>query len=130
MFIRKKSNKSGSVSVQLISKSRGKYRVIESVGTGRTEQEISDLVLKARSLLRQHRGNLELFADEEEFHYTGILSPLSNDQIRAVGPELIYGRLFDKIGYHVVADNLFRHLVVTRLYNPGSKLKATDYLRH
>lgn len=129
MFIRKKPNKSGSISIQIISKERNRYKVIESVGVGHSEQEIANLVLKARAILKQRQGNLELFVDEEEFVYESILSNLSNNQIQVIGPELIYGRLFDKIGYNQIEEEMFRHLVITRLYNPGSKLKTIDYLR-
>lgn len=128
MFIRQKRNKSGSISVQIISKSSGRYKVVESIGSGKSEQELSLLMLKARSVLKQLEGNLELFTDEEESNYEHILSSISNNQIQVIGPELIYGRLFDKIGYNRIEDKLFRHLVITRLYNPGSKLKTIDYL--
>ena len=130
MFIRKKSNKSGSVSIQIISKARGRYRVVESVGVGRSEQEISNLYKKAQLLLKQHSGNLELFVDEEESTYESFLSFLNNDHIQVIGPELIYGSLFDKIGYNQIKELMFRHLVITRLYNPGSKLKTVEYLRN
>jgi hypothetical protein len=59
MFIRKKPNKSGSTSVQIILKERGRYRVLESVGVGHSEQEISALLLKARFLLKQHQRQPE-----------------------------------------------------------------------
>ena len=130
MFIRKKQNKSGSISVQIISKSHGRYKIIDSVGIGRTAQEISNLMLKARALLKQHQGTLELFTDEEDSQYESILGSITNDQIQVAGPELIYGRLFDKLGFGQIPDEMFRHLVLTRLYNPGSKLKAIDYLRN
>ena len=58
------------------------------------------------------------------------MSSIGQDQLRLVGPDLIYGRLFDKIGFASVktSDNdIFKSLVVTRLYRPGSKLKT---LRH
>jgi hypothetical protein len=129
MFIRKKPNKSGCVSIQIVSKKQGRYRVVESVGVGHNEHEISSLLLKAQALLRQVKGNLELFVDKEEVVFDSILSSLSNHQIQIVGPELIYGSLFDKIGYNQIKEELFRHLVITRLYNPGSKLKTIDYLR-
>ncbi len=103
---------------------------MESVGVGRSEQDISTLMLKARSLLKQLQGNLDLFVDEEESVYELILSNLSNDHIQVAGPELIYGKLFDKIGFNKIEEPMFRHLVITRLYNPGSKLKTIDYLRN
>lgn len=81
MFIRQKRNKLGSISVQIISKSGGRYKVVESIGSGKSEQEISSLRLKARSVLRRLQGNLELFTDEEESQYENIFSPISNNQI-------------------------------------------------
>src|ERR1019366_9065397 len=35
---------------------------------------------------------------------------------------------FDEIGFNNIKDELFRHLVLTRLCYPVSKLKTTDYL--
>ena len=50
-------------------------------------------------------------------------------QIQVIGPELIYGRLYDKIGYSGINNEMFRHLVICRLFNPGSKLRTVEYLR-
>jgi hypothetical protein len=43
MFLRKKSNKSGSVSVQIIAKQRGKYKVEQTIGSSKNEQELQRL---------------------------------------------------------------------------------------
>ena len=45
-----------------------------------------------------------------------------------VDPELIFGTLYDKIGYGCIANKMFRHLVICRLFNPGSKLKTMECL--
>jgi hypothetical protein len=45
-----------------------------------------------------------------------------------VGPELLLGQIFDFIGFNSIEDDLFRHLVITRIVYPVSKLKTTDYL--
>ncbi len=58
-----------------------------------------------------------------------FLSGISNTQIQLIGPELIYGRLYDKIGYSGINNEMFRHLVICRLFNPGSKLRTVEYLR-
>lgn len=52
---------------------------------------------------------------------------LSNSQIPVDGPEAIFGRLFDCVGYGQIGG-LFRPLVLSRLVAPGSKLKTADYL--
>ena len=38
MFVRKKRNKSGSVSVQIIKKENGKNRVVESIGCSKDKK--------------------------------------------------------------------------------------------
>ncbi|MCB0649994.1 MAG: hypothetical protein KDC85_01815 [Saprospiraceae bacterium] len=53
MFIRKKKNKSGSQSVQIISKARGKYKVITTIGSGKTEQELQRLLYIAQEELER-----------------------------------------------------------------------------
>ncbi|MFW6364763.1 MAG: hypothetical protein ACOCZ4_02025 [Bacteroidota bacterium] len=40
MFVRTKKNKSGSTSIQIISKARGKYKVVKTIGCATTRQEI------------------------------------------------------------------------------------------
>jgi len=62
MFIRRKKNKTGSISIQVIDKSKGHYRVIKSFGTGNTEVEIIRLEEYARQYVREQTGmNLSLF---------------------------------------------------------------------
>jgi hypothetical protein len=41
--LRKKKNVSGSISIQVISKAKGKYKVLKSIGAGNTNQEIEKL---------------------------------------------------------------------------------------
>jgi transposase len=129
MYIRRKSNKTGTVSVQVISKHSGKYRVKRSFGTGRTEQELVHLEEHARQFITKQRGFVgELFADEDEIRLEDFLSTISNTQVQVIGPELIFGQLYDKIGYDKIGIEMFRHLIISRLFNPGSKLKTIDYL--
>jgi hypothetical protein len=129
MFVRRKSNKTGTVSVQVISKLRGSYKVLQSFGVGRTEIEITRLEEKARQFILEQTGlTNDLFEDEDEVKIEHFVSTLSNHQLQVIGPELIFGSLYDKIGYGAIKEVMFRHLVITRLFNPGSKLKAIDYL--
>ena len=128
MFIRQKNNKSGTVSIQIIDKSRGRYKVIKTVGSSLDPLELDRLNAQAKSeLIRMSRQlDLNFNVDREkeliDLFFKGI------DKIRLVGPELILGKLFDEIGFNGIKDELFRHLVITRLCNPVSKLKTTDYL--
>jgi len=131
MFVRRKPNKTGTVSVQVISKYGGKYKVVRSFGVGCTEVEIIRLEEKARQFIREQTGlTNELFENEDEVKINTFVSTLSNSHLQVIGPELIFGKLYDRIGYGSIREEgeMFRHLVITRLFNPGSKLKTIDYL--
>ena len=41
-----------------------------------------------------------------------LVETLCNANIRVIGPELIFGTLFDRIGLKQIPDELFRHLVL------------------
>ncbi len=130
MFIRKKRNKSGSVSVQIVDKSDG-YRVIKTVGSSKDEGTIDFFYRKAKRVIDTALGKQsELFSckDPQDTAIRGFLGTLSNAQIRVIGPELIFGSLFDRIGFGTIPEPLFRHIVITRLAHPVSKLKTVDYL--
>lgn len=130
MFVRKKKNKSGLISVQIIDKSFGKYKVIQTVGSSLDLNEIDKLYQEGyriiATLQKQHSFNFLSHADENILNFT---KSLSNTNITAVGAELVFGKLFDSIGFNIVKDQLFKDLVLSRIIYQGSKLKLTDYLR-
>ena len=129
MFIRKKRNKSGTVSVQIIDKSAG-YKVVKTIGSSGNGETVSLFVKKAQHFIHSHGGNQGIFAFETQSNKAiqGFLQQLSNGQIRVIGPELILGTLFDRLGFNVIKEDLFRHIVIARLAYPVSKLKTVDYL--
>lgn len=49
-------------------------------------------------------------------------------KVLLIGPELILGKLYDEIGFGQVGGELLRHLVISRLVFPLSKLKTCEYL--
>lgn len=128
MFLRKLKNRSGSISVQIISKSGGKYKVVKTIGSGRTEQEIQKLEFLGKQELERLSMQPKLFVSKTDTIVDSIFELLSNASIRVVGPELIFGKIFDKIGFNEIKEELFRHLVISRLAFPLSKLKTIEYL--
>lgn len=128
MFVRKKLNKSGIISVQIIEKVSGKSTLVKTIGSSADPIEISSLVIKGKqfidTLKRQTSFYFDKYNEEQlvDLFFTGI------KELSLVGPELLLGKLFDEIGFNAIKDDLFRHLVLTRLCYPVSKLKTTDYL--
>jgi len=128
MFKRKKKNKSGSTSVQLILKSHGKYKVLKTIGCGRTEQEIQKLIYLGKQELERLPNQSKLFISESDTIVDQVFSVLENASIKTVGPEIIFGKIYDSIGFNAIKEVLFRHLVIARLVFPLSKLKTVEYL--
>lgn len=73
-------------------------------------------------------GSISMFVNREDAKLESFISDLSNSQVQVIGPELIFGKIYDALGFSQIESDLFRHLVITRLFHPGSKLKAIDYL--
>ena len=128
MFVRTKRNSSGSTSVQVISKARGRYKVVKSLGSATTQQEIDQLVQSAQQEIDRLSKPQKLFRSETDEMIVSVLSSLSNSNIQTVGPEIIFGKIFDHVGFREVEEDLFRHLVISRLAFPLSKLKTIEYL--
>jgi transposase len=126
VFVRKKKNKSGVISVQVIDKSTGKYRMIKTIGSSSDSKMIENLVKEGKIWIKNKIGQKELdFTCERVFTET-ILENI--EQITVAGTSLLLGSIFDEIGFHVVDDELFKHLTIARLCFPASKLKTTDFL--
>lgn len=128
MFVRKKKNKSGSVSVQILQKQYGKNKLVQSVGSAFEESDIARLVAKAHYQIYLLTRQRSLFISEQDVSVDSFISEVSNAQIRTIGPELVFGKIYDHIGYNKIDEELFRHLVIARLAFPLSKLKTIEYL--
>lgn len=128
MFVRKKRNKSGSISVQIIDTSSGKPKLHRTIGSSYDPAEIENLFQEGLRQLARFTGQVPFAFEWQEDHW--FLKSLQDGirQIQVIGPELVLGKLFDEIGFNQIKDELFRHLVIARLVFPLSKLKTTEYL--
>jgi transposase len=128
MFIRKKRNASGSTSIQVIQKISNRNKILKIIGSATTWQEIEKLVFLAKQEIENLSEQTKLFNSERDEAVEKNYSQLSNSNIRTVGPEIIFGRIYDSIGFNKIQEDLFRHLVIARLAFPLSKLKTVEYL--
>lgn len=126
MFVRKKKNKSGRISVQVIDKSTGTYRMLKSIGSSKDPDKIAELVAQARQWIEMYQGQLHFDFSQQKALTQEILDHVS--QITTTGPQLLLGKIFDQIGFNELEDDLFKTLVIARLCYPVSKLKTSDYL--
>lgn len=126
MFIRQKKNKSGVVSVQIIDKSSGTYKVLKTIGSSNITSELDCLIQKANAFIQQQTGLQELDFSGSSEVINNILNNITAHKL--VGIELVLGNIFNEIGFNQIKDNLFKDLVLYRLVYPKSKLKTTEYL--
>lgn len=126
MFVRKKPNKSGKISVQVINKIKGKYKVAKTIGSSSIESEVEKLVTLGQEWIKNYKGSIELPFNDEEQVAESVLETV--ESITVSGTELLLDRIFNDIGFNVINDDIFRWLVYSRICFPASKLKTCDYL--
>lgn len=126
MFVRKKRNPSGIISIQIIDKSSGSYKMLKTIGSSSDKQKIEELVQLGREWIKEKQGLLELDFNNTKEQAKVFLDNI--EQINIEGIELLLGKIYDEIGFNKIRDTLFRHLVLSRLSYPASKLKTLDRL--
>ena len=115
MFIRKKANKSGTVSVQVVQKTKTRtQRVVKSFGAASPDDTaaLEKLMQSASSFLQEMEGPALPHMYEEEDVIDDFIGSLSNTQVQVAGPELVFGTLYDRIGYGGIKSGMFRNLVI------------------
>lgn len=131
MFVRKKKNRSGSVSVVVVSKSRGRYEEVRSFGTANTDEEASRLCVRARHWIDTIGSQMPIDFDNEcgrELDETRRVID-NMDAVLLNGTQLLLGQVYDNIGFGEVPDGILRHLVIARVSQPRSKLATVSYLK-
>jgi hypothetical protein len=132
MFVRKKKNPSGIISVQIIDKSFGKYRVLKTIGSSSDTSKVDDLYLQGKIWMNDHLGEQDIFeqaskeADERQVT-DFLLSKVENILIN--GTQLILNRVFKSVGFDKLNNDILKHLVIARLSQPLSKSATVDYLK-
>lgn len=132
MFVRRKKNRSGTTSIIVVDKSKGKFTEVIIIGVGETESEIEALCVRAKKWIDKQCCLLDIFEQDarerEEKQVVGHL--LSNVEIILInGEQLILNRVFQSIGFDALNDDILKHLVVARLSQPMSKAATVDYLK-
>ena len=128
MFVRKKLNKSGSTSVQVLKKVGNSNKLVKTIGVSKDDYQIKLLVQEGKEFIKKFQGQLTfpLFKDT---HYKENLLQLihNNSSIRVVGPDLVLGKIFDNIGFNSINEPLLKRLVISRIVHPASKLSTVNY---
>ena len=131
MFIRRKHNRSGTISVVVVDKSGGRFTEIHRVGVARNEKEAASLEAEGRHWIATYGGqqliDFEDRAGKELQTAEDVLSSITSTRLSAA--QTIIGKVYDSIGFNAIEDEELRHLVIGRICQPMSKKATIDYLR-
>ena len=86
MFVRKKPNASGSLSIQVVQKIRGKYKLVKTIGCAITQRDIENLVNLAKQEIEKLSLQPKLFESETDTTVEKVFASLKNASIRTLGP--------------------------------------------
>ena len=101
MFVRKKKNRSGSISVAVVSKQSGRYREIHVVGVGSDPLTIEKYRREGLLWIKQHSGLPDMFLqyEKEKFERESAEYFFGNiENILLNGTLLILNQVFKLIG--------------------------------
>lgn len=131
MYVRRKKNRSGTTSVVVVDKARGKYCEVKSFGASDSEEKILALIQEAENWIRSYGGQQELdFEDSKGQELEETERVINNmDAVLLNGTQLLLNLIYDSIGFNHIADEILRHLVIARVSQPMSKLATTEYLK-
>jgi transposase len=135
MFVRRKKNRSGSTSVVVVDKSAGHFREMKTIGISFDSKEIEQLCQTGREWIHSFHGQLDLFSSaekEEQVHKEKsvtrqVLGNIENILIN--GTQLILDKVYARIGFDSIHDEVLKQLVIARLCQPASKSGTVDYLK-
>ena len=130
MFVRKKKNRSGTVSVVIADKSSGKFKELKTIGVSSDSDEIARLEIKARQWIDEYSGQLTLDFDENAQALQEVKSTIARiERTLQNMPQFILGHIYDRIGFGAIGDSILRHLVIARICHPQSKVATVAYLK-
>jgi len=132
MFVRKKKNRSGTVSIVIVSKRTGSYKEIHTVGTGVGESEVATLVRQGKEWIRRQDAMPDIFDDyeQEKVELDAVEKFFSTiENILLNGTQLILDRVYRSIGFDRISDKILKDLVIARICQPRSKAATVEYLK-
>jgi hypothetical protein len=100
VFVRKKRNKSGIISIQVINKLEGKSKLVKTIGSAKDINEIERLVIEGKRFIDSYSGQQILdFCSTDNILKSAFQSISTHTE---VGTDLLLGRIFNRdyaIGY-------------------------------
>ncbi len=130
MFVRKKKNRSGSITVVIVDKHHGKFKEIHNFGTVRGDSEVESLCKEGRKWISTHGGiqaSLDFYPEENLLPQTEVFNSIT--EIKQDGAYRLLEKIYESIGFDAIPDKVLKDLTIARICEPRSKLATVDYMR-
>jgi hypothetical protein len=138
MYVKRKKNRSGTTSVVVAEKTPTKYIEHITIGISSDTADIETYIRQGKEWIINYRKKNQPEFDFEQERTKALqegkeqtesfISNIKNILIN--GHQLILNRVFDKIGFNQIQDDVFRQLVLSRLSYPSSKTSTSEYLKN
>lgn len=146
MFVRKVRTASGAVAVQVMRKAGGRDELVEHVGSAHTDAELGVLLERARRIAAEGQQVLDFEVPTPVERVDDVADWRAGELVRPDRPpagvsgagrtvgtssRLLYDVLasvYDRLGFNVVGDAVFRDLVIARIVEPTSKADSMRVL--
>lgn len=146
MFVRKVRTASGAVAVQVMRKAGGRDELVEHVGSAHTDAELGVLLERARRIAAGGQQVLDFEVPTPVERVDDVADWRAGELVRPDRPpagvsgagrtvgtssRLLYDVLasvYDRLGFNVVGDAVFRDLVIARIVEPTSKADSMRVL--
>jgi len=133
MFVRRKKNRTGTISVVVVDKSQGRFKEIKNFGVAHSEEETEELCKQAQEWIFSYGGQQVVefeVAQQQEQERQETARVLENvDSVLLNAPKKILDQVYDLIGFNQIKDDILRHLVISRICQPSSKAATVSYLK-
>jgi len=146
VFVRKVRSASGAVAVQVMRKAGGGDELVEHVGSAHTDAELGVLLERARRIAAEGQQVLDFEVPIPVERVDDVADWRAGELVRPDRPpagvsgagrtvgtssRLLYDVLaavYDRLGFNVVGDAVFRDLVIARIVEPTSKADSMRVL--
>ena len=116
----------------IVEKRNGKSHYLKTIGVSSDPVEIDNLYLQGKRWVAEQTGGRDMFLEqvrqeEEKLVVEGLLNKIEHILIN--GTQLILNPVYQNIGFDKINDDVLKHLVVSRICQPQSKVATSDYLK-
>jgi hypothetical protein len=80
--------------------------VIKTIGSSKNEQELQRLWFVGKQEMARLSAQPTLFISVKDRFVEDVFDALQNASVRTVGPELVFGRIYDHIGFNSIEESI------------------------